>query len=91
MKVIFALEDFITDGIISVEEGDEIIKEAREIITTEQLLYRISKEEVIEAYNRFVKRIEAKDISPERKEKLLDPGRDIIFLISKEGIFKHAS
>jgi NTE family protein len=91
MKVIFALEDFITDGIISVEEGDEIIKEAREIITTEQLLYRISKEEVIEAYSRFVKRIEAKDISPERKEKLLDPGRDIIFLISKEGIFKHAS
>jgi hypothetical protein len=46
---------------------------------------------VIEAYNRFVKRIEAKDISPERKEKLLNPGRDIIFLISKEGIFKHAS
>jgi hypothetical protein len=61
------------------------------LITDKQLLYRISKEEVIEAYNRFVKRIETNDISPERKEKLLDPGRDIISLISTEGIFKHAS
>jgi hypothetical protein len=63
-----------------VEEGDEIIK-ARETITTEQLLYRISKEKVIET----------KYVSPERKEKLLDPERDIISLISKEDIFKHAS
>jgi NTE family protein len=53
MKVIFALEDLITDGIMSMEEGKEVMKEAREI-TTEQLLYRIRKEEVVEAYNRFV-------------------------------------
>jgi hypothetical protein len=25
---------------MSVDEGDEIIKEAREVVTTEQLLYR---------------------------------------------------
>jgi NTE family protein len=83
MKVIFALEDLITDGIMSMEEGEEVMKEAREI-TTEQLLYRIRKEEVVEAYNRFVKRIEAKDISPERKGKLLDPGRDFISQFQKK-------
>jgi hypothetical protein len=32
------------------------MKEAREVLTTEQLLYRIKKEELVEAYNRYVKR-----------------------------------
>lgn len=71
----------VSDGIMSIEEGDEIMNEAREVITTEQLLYGIRKEELIEAYNRYVKRIEAKNISPERKEKLISPGRDIITIV----------
>jgi NTE family protein len=49
MEVIFAIEDLISDGIMSIEEGDEIMQEAREVITTEQLLHRKSKEEVVEA------------------------------------------
>lgn len=52
MEVIFVIEDLISDGIMSIEEGDEIIKEAREVLTTEQLLYRKRKEEVMEAYNK---------------------------------------
>jgi hypothetical protein len=36
MEIIFATEDLISDGIISVEEGDEIIKEARAVIISEQ-------------------------------------------------------
>jgi NTE family protein len=71
----------VSDGIMSIEEGDEIIKEAREVITTEQLLYRKRKEELIEAYNRYAKRIEAKNMTPDRKEKLISPGRDIIALV----------
>jgi hypothetical protein len=47
------------------------------------LLYRIKKKELVEAYNRFVRRIEAKDMSPDRKEKLISPGRDIIALVSE--------
>lgn len=82
-KVIFALEDLISDGLMSMEEGEEIMKEARQVLTTEQLLHRKKKEEVVEAYNRFVKRIEAKKISSERKEILIGPGRDIIALISE--------
>jgi hypothetical protein len=82
MKVIFAIEDLVSDGIMSIEEGDEIMKEVREVLTTEQLLYRIKKEELVEGYNRYVKRIEAKNISPDRKEKLIAPGRDIISLVS---------
>jgi NTE family protein len=58
------------------------MKVARELLTTEQLLYRIKKEELVEAYNRYVKRIQAKDISPERKEKLIRPGRDIMAIVS---------
>jgi NTE family protein len=83
MEVVFAMEDLISDGIMSIEEGDEIIKEAREVLTTEQLLYRKRKEEVIEAYNRFVKIIEAKDIPLDRKEVLISPGRDIVAIVSK--------
>jgi hypothetical protein len=83
MEIIFAIEDLVSDGIMSIEEGDEIMKEAREVITTEQLLHRIKKEELVEAYDRYVKRIEAKNISPERKEKLISPGRDIIALVSE--------
>ena len=82
-KVIFALEDLISDGIMSMKEGGEIIKEAREILTTEQLLHIKRKEEVVEAYNRFVKKIEAKKMSSDRKERLISPGRDIISLISE--------
>jgi hypothetical protein len=82
-EIIFAIQDLVSDGIMSIEEGDEIMKEAREVVTTEQLLYRIRKEELVEAYNRYVKRIEAKNISPERKEKLISPGRDIIALVSE--------
>jgi NTE family protein len=83
MEVIFAIEDLVSDGIMSIEEGDEIMKEAREVITTEQLLYKIKKEELVEAYNRYVKKIETKDISPYRKERLINPGRDIIALVSE--------
>ena len=39
MEIIFAREELISEGIMSMEEGDEIMKrEAREVITTEQLL-----------------------------------------------------
>jgi hypothetical protein len=38
---------------------------------------------LVEAYDRYVKRIEAKNMSPERKEKLMSTGRDIISLVSE--------
>jgi NTE family protein len=81
-EIIFAIEDLVSDGVMSIEEGDEIMKEVREVITTEQLLYRKTKEELVEAYDRYVKRIEAKNITPECKEILISPGRDIIALVS---------
>jgi NTE family protein len=83
MEVIFGIEDLISDGIMSIEEGEELMKEAREILTTEQLLYKKRKEEVIEGYNRFVKIIESKVKSAQRKEMLLRPGRDIVALVSE--------
>jgi hypothetical protein len=91
MEVIFAIEDLISDGIMSIEEGEEIMKEAREVLTTEQLLYRKRKEEVVEGYNRFVKIIEAKAMSPERKEILIRPARDILALVSEADSAKRAS
>jgi NTE family protein len=81
MQIIFAIEDLIADGIMSIEEGDEIIKEAREVVTTEQLLYRKRREDIEEAYNRYVKRIEAKDMPPDRKKMLISPGNDILSLV----------
>jgi NTE family protein len=88
-EIIFAIEDLVSDGIMSIEEGDEIMKEAREVITTEQLLYRKRKEELVEAYDRYVKRIEAKNITTECKEILISPGRDILALISEADNAKH--
>jgi hypothetical protein len=43
MEIIFATEDLISDGVMSIEEGDEIIKEARVVIKSEQLLYKMRK------------------------------------------------
>jgi NTE family protein len=91
MEIIFGIEDLISDGIMSIEEGDEIMKVARELLTTEQLLYRNRKEEVGEAYNGLDKIIEAKVKSPERKEMLLRPAGDIIAMISEVGNTKRAS
>ena len=56
MELIFGIEELISDGIMFMEEGDQIIKEAREIITTEKLLYKMIKEEVLDAYNDCQKR-----------------------------------
>jgi len=83
MEIIFGIEDLVSDGIMSIEEGDEIMKEAREVITTEQLLFRKRKEELVEAYDSYVKTIEAKNISRDRKEKLIKPGRDILAFVSE--------
>jgi NTE family protein len=83
MELIFGIEELISEGIMSMEEGDEIIKEAREVITTEQLLYRKRKDEIEEAYNKYVEQIKAKDMPPECKEILISPGRDIVTLVSE--------
>jgi NTE family protein len=66
---------------MSIEEGDEIIKEAREVITTEQLLYKKRKAEIEEAYNWYVEKIKAKGLPPECEEMLISPGRDIVSLV----------
>jgi NTE family protein len=81
MELIFGIEELISDGIMSIEEGDEIIKEAREVITTEKLLYKMKKEEVLDAYNEYQKKIDSKDLPIACKEVLLNPGRDIVKLV----------
>ena len=83
MELIFGIEELISEGIMSIEEGDEIIKEARDVVTTEQLLYRKRKDEIEEAYNRYVEKIKAKDLPTECKEILISPGRDIVALVSE--------
>lgn len=81
MEIIFGIEELISEGIMSMEEGDEIMKEAREVITTEQLLYRKRKDEIEKAYNEYVEQINAKDLPLECKEILISPGRDIVSLV----------
>jgi NTE family protein len=81
MEIIFGIEELISEGVMSMEEGDEIMKEAREVITTEQLLYRKTKDEIERAYDEYVEQIKAKDLPPECKEVLISPGRDIVNLV----------
>ncbi|MDQ3838026.1 MAG: patatin-like phospholipase family protein [Thermoproteota archaeon] len=83
MELIFGIEELISEGIMSIKEGDEIIKEAREVITTEQLLYKKRKAEIEEDYNWYVEKIKAKDLPPECEEILISPGRDIVALVSE--------
>jgi NTE family protein len=49
MEIIFATEDLISDGVMSVEEDVEIIKEARVVIISEQSLHKMRKEKLEEA------------------------------------------
>ena len=83
MELIFGIEELISEGIMSMEEGDEIIKEAREVITTEKLLYRMKKEEVLDAYNKYKEKIIPRIYQSHVKEILLNPGRDIVKLVSE--------
>jgi NTE family protein len=83
MEIIFGIEELISEGIMSMEEGDEIMKEAREVITTEQLLYRKRKDEIEKAYNEYAEIINAKGMPSVCKEILLSPGRDIVTLVSE--------
>ena len=53
-----------------MEEGNEIMKEAREVITTEQLLYRKRKDEIEKAHNEYAEIINTKDMPLEYKETL---------------------
>ena len=62
MELIFGIEELISEGLMSMEEGDEIIKEAREVITTENLLYKMKKEEVLDAYNEYQEKINSKNL-----------------------------
>jgi predicted acylesterase/phospholipase RssA len=83
MELVFAIQDLISDGILSVEEGDEWIKEVRELLTAEHLLYRSTREELMDSYNEYVALIETKIQSTERKKILIDPAKDIIALVSE--------
>ena len=73
MELVFAIQDLISDGILSVEEGDEWIKEVRELLTAEQLLYRSTREELMDSYNEYVALIDTKIQSTERKKILTLP------------------
>src|ERR687897_260790 len=83
MELVFAIQDLISDGILSVEEGDEWIEEVRELLTAEQLLYRSTREELMDSYNEYVALIDTKIQSTERKKILIDPAKDIIALVSE--------
>jgi NTE family protein len=85
MELVFAIQDLISDGILSVEEGDEWIEEVRELLTAEQLLYRRTREELVDSYNEYVALIDTKIQSAERKKILIDPAKDIIALVSEIG------
>ena len=86
MELIFGIEELISEGIMSMEEGDEIIKEAgekkrSECVTTEKLLYKMKKEKVLDAYNEYQEKINSKNLPMVCKEILLNPGRDIVKLV----------
>jgi NTE family protein len=83
MEIICGIEELISEGIMSIEEGDGIMNESREVITTEQLLYRKGKDEIEKSYNEYAEKINAKDLPPACKEILLSPGRDILSLVSE--------
>jgi NTE family protein len=85
MELVFAIQDLISDGILSVEEGDEWIEEVKELLTAEQLLYRRTREELMENYDSYVALIDTKIQSEEHKKILIDPAKDIIALVSETG------
>jgi hypothetical protein len=92
MELVFAIQDLISDGILSVEEGDEWIGEVKELLTAEQLLHKRTREELMESYNSYAALIDTKIQSAERKQILIDPAKDIIALVSEtEDNAKHAT
>ncbi len=66
---------------VAIQKGLRLQEAGVEAISA--YLHKNLKQELVGGYNRYVKRIEAKNISPDRKEKLIIPERDIITLVSE--------
>jgi predicted acylesterase/phospholipase RssA len=91
MKILFAMEDLISDGIVSAKDGEETMARMRKMITAE-VLYKASKVELTEAYNGFVKRMERLVPVKERRQTIVDAAKDIVdFLTEADSVAKGKS
>jgi predicted acylesterase/phospholipase RssA len=81
MKILFALEELINDGLVSPKEGEDAMSRVRRIVTADEL-FKKSHAEVLEAYQRLVKRVEEIIPVAERRAAILEPAQIIVTFIT---------
>jgi hypothetical protein len=81
MKILFALEGLINDGLVSAKEGEDAMSRVRRIVTAEEL-YRKNHAQVLEAYQRLVKRVEEIIPVPARRNAILVPAQIIVEFVT---------
>jgi predicted acylesterase/phospholipase RssA len=81
MKILFALEGLINDGLVSPKEGEDMMSRVRKIVTAEELTKK-PHSEVLEAYQRAVHRVEEVIPVATRRSAILRPMQIIVEYIT---------
>ncbi|HEX2014251.1 MAG TPA: patatin-like phospholipase family protein [Nitrososphaera sp.] len=77
MKILFAIEELISDGIVSAKEGEDAMSRVRRLVTGEEL-YKKSHAEILEAYERLLTKVKQIVPVPERRQAVSEPARIIV-------------
>jgi predicted acylesterase/phospholipase RssA len=83
MKILFAIEQLVSEGNVSEKDGEQVVTRIRKMVTTEEL-YKKSNLEVIESYDRFVKTVERLVPVAEQREALIDHAKNILEFLTDE-------
>jgi hypothetical protein len=81
MKILFALEGLINDGLVSPKEGEDAMSRVRRIVTAEEL-YKKNHTQVLDAYQRLVKRVEEIIPVAARRNAILVPAQIIVEFVT---------
>jgi hypothetical protein len=87
MKILFIIEELISNGTVSAKEGEEAMARMRKMITAE-VLYKASKNELIEAYNGFVKRMEDMIPVKEHRQIIINAAKDILEFLTADSVIE---
>ena len=87
MRILFALEELIADGIVLPKEGENAMERIKRLVTAE-VLHKKSDAEMIEAYEKFSKRMEELIPSAARRPAVIEPAKIIVEFLTERPISK---
>lgn len=82
MKILFAVESLIADGLASAQDGEEMMRRGRVLLTTGEL-FNLSNDEIKTISSRFLKRVSDLVRDPKRRLEFTEPFEEIMRLLAE--------